>query len=101
MEIKGIIFDLDGTIIKLPSSFGWWLDVYNSALKEIGYEKGITFTELLQIQFGPNGNSMLESFGVTPEVFWESLHMHDKAVRNDFLNKGMITMFPDAEVIHN
>jgi HAD superfamily hydrolase (TIGR01509 family) len=99
---KAMIFDLDGTLVKLPSMWNYFDKLLVKALTEL--EVKIPSDEIRQAvwQTGGDFESVIRSWGV--EDYSEFLHRLDAldlASRKELIDKGTIRLYEDTDVLES
>ncbi|WEU40427.1 MAG: HAD family hydrolase [Candidatus Odinarchaeum yellowstonii] len=98
MVVKGLIFDLDGTLVKSPG-----LSLLNKILLETLSELGVDLKNISLEEFWCSGRRhrrLLEAWGVSdPIVFWRVFDEKDYNLRYQLIKSGVITVFEDVAVL--
>jgi HAD superfamily hydrolase (TIGR01549 family) len=99
MKIKGIIFDLDGTLIKTPG-----IPMFNEILKTSLEKIGISNSNIKNMSkiwnSGKNNKKILKGWGVeNPYEFWRLFDEIDYITRNRMIKNNIIKPFEDVKVI--
>ncbi len=77
-KIKGIIFDLDDTLVKTKTEYVE--ETVNATLKDLGCEKKANKKESSLFWYGNNRNEKIKKmWGVNPENFWHTFKKYDTA----------------------
>lgn len=99
MEVKGIIFDLDGTLIESPGMIRL-NGILKDTLKEFYVDN---IDESLISEFwssGRNHKNILEKLGVkSPDLFWRSFDEKDYNLRRDLIEKGGMKAYSDVNTL--
>jgi len=91
MAIKGIIFDLDGTLVSTRPEYRYI--VTGSALSELGVSRGRQ--DIDRFWFGPDRDATVRSWGVDASRFWKAFRKYDTTE----LRKKHACPFQDVRVL--
>ncbi|MHA1410345.1 MAG: HAD family hydrolase [Candidatus Odinarchaeia archaeon] len=99
MRIKGLIFDLDGTLIKTPG-----LPMFNKILIETLRGLGVkenTPNNMMELwKSGKNNKKILRNWGVSePLTFWREFDKNDFKIREKLIKDKQITPYEDIKII--
>ncbi|MHA1754176.1 MAG: HAD family hydrolase [Candidatus Odinarchaeia archaeon] len=97
---KGIIFDLDGTLIQTPG-IPMYNKIMRKTLRDIGISN-LTYEEISKIwSSGEKNREILKKWGVkNTREFWETFDENDYKLREKLIKKGEIRTYPDIDILN-
>ncbi|MEM2109058.1 MAG: hypothetical protein QW327_01005 [Candidatus Odinarchaeota archaeon] len=100
MPIHGLIFDLDGTLVKSPG-IPMLNKILIDTLRELGVEAK---TSVIINEFWNSGRKhreLLKNWGISdPRVFWRRFDEKDYQLRLELIRSGGISVFEDVSVLN-
>lgn len=102
--IKGIIFDLDGTIIDITNYIPIFAELQIRALQQCNGNKDLRLGikecyEPLRLPMDESNRLLRRIWNVDPEKYWKELFQLDMKARREAIKNGNLRCFEDVSIL--
>lgn len=103
--IKGLIFDLDGTLVEITDYIPTFHKLVLKACRTCGGKNNLTLDmhkeiyKPLKLSLEESNNHLKKDWGVEPKRFWRELFKLDLVERRKAIENGILKCFDDISVI--